>query len=72
MTSSVTGGEGPGGGHEMRKARNLLESSVLYMDEDRFGRSIKLHLGENTSSILGYQHDRNKITQPAKPTSKKL
>lgn len=29
ITSSVTGGEGPAGGHAMRKARNLLQSSAL-------------------------------------------
>lgn len=42
MTSSVTGGEGPAGGHAMRNARNLLQSSALYMAAERFGRSIKL------------------------------
>lgn len=42
MTSSVTGGEGPAGGHAMRNARNLLQSSTLYMAAERFGRSIKL------------------------------
>lgn len=57
MTRSFTGGEGPGGGHEMRNARNLLESSELYMDEDRFGRSIKLHLGETT--LYHYNHTAN-------------
>lgn len=43
MTSSTTGGVGPAGGHATRNALNLLKSSVLYMDEERFGRSIKLH-----------------------------
>ena len=43
MTSSVTGGDGPVGGHEMRKARILLQSSALYIDEERLGRSTKLH-----------------------------
>lgn len=42
MTSSVTEGEGPAGGHAMRNARNLLQSSALYMAAERFGRSIKL------------------------------
>ena len=42
ITSSATGGEGPDGGHARRNARNLLQSSVLYIDADRFGRSIKL------------------------------
>lgn len=42
MTSSATGVEGPVGGHEVRNARNLLQISVEYIDEDRFGRSTKL------------------------------
>lgn len=42
MTSSATGVEGPVGGHAVRNARNLLQSSVEYIDEDRFGRSTKL------------------------------
>lgn len=47
ITSSVTGGEGPEGGHERRKACNLLHSSTLYMAEERFGRSIKLQKKSN-------------------------
>ena len=42
ITSSATGGDGPVGGQAMRKARNLLHSSVLYIDDERFGRSMKL------------------------------
>jgi len=42
MTSSATGDDGPVGGQDMRKARNLLQSSVLYMEAERFGRSTKL------------------------------
>lgn len=42
MTSSATGVEGPVGGQAVRNARNLLQSSVEYIDEDRFGRSTKL------------------------------
>ena len=47
ITSSATGGEGPDGGHARRNARNLLQSSVLYIDADRFGRSIKLQKKED-------------------------
>ena len=47
ITSSATGGEGPDGGHARRNARNLLQSSVLYIDADRFGRSIKLQTKED-------------------------
>lgn len=43
ITNSATGGKGPGGGHARRNACNLLQSSVLYIDADRFGKSIKLH-----------------------------
>lgn len=42
MTSSVIGGDGPVGGHALRKVHNLAESSALYIDEVRFGRSKKL------------------------------
>lgn len=47
MTSSTTGGVGPAGGHETRNALNLLKSSVLYIEVERFGRSIKLHKNHN-------------------------
>lgn len=43
IISSATGGEGADGGHAMRNARNLLQSSVLYIAEDKFGRYMKLH-----------------------------
>lgn len=42
ITSSAVGVDGPGGGHAVRKLRNLLHSSVLYIAADRFGRSTKL------------------------------
>lgn len=42
MRSSVIGGDGPVGGHALRKVHNLAESSALYIDEVRFGRSKKL------------------------------
>lgn len=42
MISSATGGEGPVGGQAIRNERNLLQSSALYIAEERFGRSMKL------------------------------
>lgn len=42
IMSSATWGEGPDGGHATRNACNLPASSVLYMEEDKFGRSTKL------------------------------
>ena len=42
ITNSATGGEGPFGGHATKNSRNLLQSSALYMEDDRFGSSIKL------------------------------
>lgn len=42
ITSSVTGGRGPAGGHALRNVHSLVESSALYIDEVRFGRSKKL------------------------------
>lgn len=48
ITSSATGGEGQDGGHARRNACNLPQSSVLYIDADRFGRSIKLQKREDT------------------------
>lgn len=44
ITSSATCGEGPAGGQAMRNSRILLQSSVLYMDAERFGRSKKLQI----------------------------
>lgn len=43
ITSSETGGDGAGGGYAARKARNRLQSSTLYKDEEIFGSSMKLH-----------------------------
>lgn len=42
MISSATGGEGPVGGQAIRNERNLLQSSALYIAEERLGRSMKL------------------------------
>lgn len=42
IMSSVTGGEGPVGALALRKVHNLVESSALYIDEVRLGRSKKL------------------------------
>lgn len=52
IRSSVTGGEGPAGGHAPRNARNLLQSSGLYIDEERFGRSIKLDENKNQKESI--------------------
>ena len=41
-TRSVTWGEGAVGGHATRKARNLLDSSALYIADEISGKSIKL------------------------------
>ena len=60
ITSSATGGEGPDGGHARRNARNLLQSSVLYIDADRFGRSIKLQKKEDNLMLHKPYHTGSK------------
>lgn len=49
MISSATGGEGPVGGQAIRNERNLLQSSALYIAEERLGRSMKLQKKKEAS-----------------------
>lgn len=53
MTRAVTWGEGPAGGQAIRNARNLQQSSALYMAEERFGKSMKLYTELKTLKQLG-------------------
>lgn len=59
--SSITGENGPVGGHATRNARNLLLSSALYMAEERFGRSIKLGKQRRHYSVLRNPSNNNQI-----------
>lgn len=57
MISSATGGEGPVGGQAIRNERNLLQSSALYIAEERLGRSMKLQKKKKEASYETFSQD---------------
>ena len=71
ITKAVTGGEGPFGGHATKNSRNLLQSSMLYMEDDRFGSSIKLEqiIAESIINMTITKHSQQYIIwKNIKPT----
>ena len=70
ITSPITGGEGPGGGHATRNARNLLQRSTLYIGAERFGRSIKLQKIQDRAHQQILAHKNHAVKKQSQKTYK--